>query len=277
MLLLFRLLKIRFIGAFVVIGLIATGNGDAVFAAAHAGLTATAKAVEVVEGLYKVTVTSAGADSTTGKNTEGGTSKSGKGPSEGKQSKGTPGAFKVTLTDNGTPVRWCAKTIDVVVNDSQAPAGARADLEEALRRVSALSGVNFDVVGDSNLIPDSRYHLRTGNPYPPVLVAWVNPSQTDVLDGNASAVATSNPISEDGKRRYVTGALAINVDHDVLYRPGFGSGMTRGNLYMHELGHILGLAHVDDADMLMNPIIGANSPDGFANGDRRGLLALTCR
>jgi hypothetical protein len=41
---------------------------------------------------------------------------------------------------------------------------------------------------------------------------------------------------------------------------------------LHELGHVMGLEHVDDPGQLMYPEIGA--PDGLAAGDLNGLQAL---
>jgi hypothetical protein len=52
--------------------------------------------------------------------------------------------------------------------------------------------------------------------------------------------------------------------------------MTRGNLYLHELGHVLGLGHVDSDDELMHSVLGGGSPNGFAAGDRRGIRSLRC-
>jgi hypothetical protein len=275
MMFLFRLLKIRYVGALLLIGIIASGNGEAVFTITRTALDATSKAVELAEGIYSAADKAAGAV-TKDTGAKPSSTIEGKEPSSAKGSNAEPGSFKISLSDGGEPVRWCASQVEVVINDSQAPAGARKDLEAALSRISALSGIRFVVVGESDRIPDKNYHLSPGSPYPPVLIAWAYESQTDMLNPNISAAAVANPAETDGGLRYVTGSLAINVDHDVLYRPGFGAGMSRGNLYLHELGHVLGLAHVDDESMLMNPTVGSRSPDGFAKGDRRGLLALGC-
>ena len=49
---------------------------------------------------------------------------------------------------------------------------------------------------------------------------------------------------------------------------------------LHELGHLAGLAHVDDPTQVMNPRSGEGSPTTYAGGDLRGLAtagAGTCR
>ena len=43
-------------------------------------------------------------------------------------------------------------------------------------------------------------------------------------------------------------------------------------MILHELGHVMGLEHVDDPVQLMYPEIGA--PDGLAAGDLNGLYQL---
>ena len=43
-------------------------------------------------------------------------------------------------------------------------------------------------------------------------------------------------------------------------------------MILHELGHVMGLEHVDDPRQLMYPEIG--TPDGLAAGDLNGLYEL---
>jgi hypothetical protein len=71
----------------------------------------------------------------------------------------------------------------------------------------------------------------------------------------------------------VTGEVVL--DRDVsLVRPGFGPGLTRGNLVQHELAHVIGLDHVQDRAQVMFPSISDRSPDGYGSGDRAGLAQL---
>ncbi len=42
---------------------------------------------------------------------------------------------------------------------------------------------------------------------------------------------------------------------------------------LHELGHAVGLAHVDDASQVMNPVIG-RAVTGYAAGDLSGLRGV---
>ena len=58
------------------------------------------------------------------------------------------------------------------------------------------------------------------------------------------------------------------------YRAGFGTGVRRGNLILHELGHVVGLNHVSNARLLMNPMLSSYTPNGYAAGDSAGLTVV---
>ena len=276
MMFLFRLMKIRYVGAILLIAIIASGNGEAALSITRTTFEATAQAIKVVGKIYAASENTAKIINKKEPEISNSIVANSK-PLARENSNAEPGSYKISLSAEGKPVSWCTSKIEVVINSAQAPAGARKDLETALRKMSAITGVRFDVIGESGRIPDKKYHLTEGSPYPPVLIAWAFASQTDMLNPRISASAVANPAETEVGVQYVTGSLAINIDHDVLYSPGFGAGMSRGNLYLHELGHVMGLAHVDDMSMLMSSTIGTKSPDGFAEGDRRGLKALGCK
>ena len=75
---------------------------------------------------------------------------------------------------------------------------------------------------------------------------------------------------------YVSGEVVFDTVQPVL-AAGFGPGLTRGNLVLHELGHVVGLDHVADRTQLMNAAIHEASPNGYATGDLAGLSLLGAR
>jgi predicted Zn-dependent protease len=48
----------------------------------------------------------------------------------------------------------------------------------------------------------------------------------------------------------------------------------RRSLYLHELGHALGLGHYSDTAQVMNPYVTSPPVTAYAAGDRTGLYAL---
>jgi hypothetical protein len=187
--------------------------------------------------------------------------------------------------DDGTPVRWDAcEPIDVVVSTVGAPAPVEpdaflADVEDALVDLRATSGLDLRVIGTSDEQPSSdRSTLSVdtdGSPrWAPVLVGWRAPGATelplrDTDRGIAMPVATGSP----GARQYVTGQVVLNRDRDDLVTGREDRSTSWGATVLHELAHILGLDHVEDADELLS-IHPGDGPVTLGPGDRAGLAAL---
>ena len=177
----------------------------------------------------------------------------------------------------GRPARWdpCAP-IGVVVNPAGMPRTAPADLAEALRRLGAASGLELVLEGESDEVPGSRRPAyqpeRYGDRWAPVLVGWVQPEQTDLLDGEGVlgvTVATALGSRDGGS--ILTAQVAMNASRPLV--DGFGPGLTQGEVLLHELAHAIGLGHVDDPGQVMYPQ-STNGRSDFGAGDRAGLAAL---
>jgi hypothetical protein len=185
--------------------------------------------------------------------------------------------------DDGQPLRFnpCAP-VRYTINPDGAPDGALADVHEAFRRAGAETGITFDYVGPTTEAHEriggagrlSYQPNRYGDAWAPVLVSFATEDDEPVLDGNVLGYggATSYWTSSSDPA-YVTGEIVLDRDL-ALVRPGFGPGMTRGNLVEHELGHVIGLDHVADRSELMYASISGQSPDGYGPGDRVGLSKL---
>lgn len=182
--------------------------------------------------------------------------------------------------DDGGPVRWdpCSP-IDLVVNPAGAYPGFLRDLDEAIAEVAEISGLQLRIVDDR---ADERPHARReaeqpdryGDGWAPVLVAFAQPGENDLplLDvdrGLAAPVA----VGAEGDRLYVTGQVVLNVDRGDLEPGSDARDGSWGATIRHELGHLVGLDHVDDEEQLMypHPVPG---PVTWEDGDRRGLRAL---
>lgn len=181
--------------------------------------------------------------------------------------------------DDGRPIRWDPCTpIDLVVATAGAPDGARDDLARAIDEVAAHSGLQLRVIGETDERPAARRDAyqpdRYGRRWAPVLVAWADPHENglslrDTDRGLAVPVAVGRP----GARVYVTGQVVLNARrHDL--RPGFGDRVDAwGSTLLHELAHLVGLAHVSGAEHLM-AVHPGEGPVELSPGDRAGLAAI---
>ena len=176
------------------------------------------------------------------------------------------------------PVRFNpCEPIHYVLNAALAPPGAVDDLQEAIRRLEAASGLTFVNDGASNeraeISRPRSQPERYGPRWAPVLIAWDHGERfrMDVTNPAGGQSAPVNTVS-------VTGLLIVNVDALADGRPlanGFGEGTTWGRVFMHELGHIVGLGHVARSDQLMFAELGVQrGPAEYHAGDLAGLRLI---
>jgi len=179
---------------------------------------------------------------------------------------------------DGSPLRWNpCDTIHYVINPSTAPDGSVEDVHEAVRQVSRITGIAFAYDGLSDEVPSRRrlplQRDRYGDRWAPVLIAWVDPDDTDIdFDRNgheaAAVAAPARPLT--GEELFVSGFIAMNIDDP--NPPGFGWPGAQGPVLLHELGHIMGLAHVETAGEIMQKAGGGVTE--YGPGDLEGLRKL---
>ncbi len=179
-------------------------------------------------------------------------------------------AFVVNTTD-GDPVGWDhCKAIHYVVN----PAGAPDQWEDIIRggvaEITDASGFDFQYDGTSIERGFDERVADTDDP-PPVLIAWADADEVPDLAGSTAGIGGSTPAPVRGRVEFVTGIVVLDTEaYDRMERRG--DGRSEQLILAHELGHVLGLDHVDDVDELMNAeYVGQ---DGFGPGDREGLQRL---
>lgn len=183
--------------------------------------------------------------------------------------------YRFTLQNpNGIPVHWDSCTSHgIVVNLDGAPDGAMRDLHEAVSRLNSATGQTFQIVGTTDSRPSPNWgKSRSSGSWAPILVAWA-PSKGSYLLSGGKAGATqpvwvNNP---DGTHHMVSGEIVFNTDYD--YQSGFPKGVpSQGTLMLHELGHLAGLAHVDDPNQVMYPKL--TDRGAYNTGDLAGLAQL---
>lgn len=194
-------------------------------------------------------------------------------------SEGGPFAFLNVQPSSDEPVAFDpCRPVTLVVDDRSAPNGSDGLLQEALDEVSTATGLRFVVEGETTEPASSSRRPvqvdRYGDRWAPVLVTWAYPDDFASLEGDVAGVGGGQAISRgDSPSVYVTGMVVLDApgSAEMLDRED-GRDQVRAIL-MHELGHLVGLDHVDDPSQLMSPV---NSGDvvTFQSGDLAGLALL---
>lgn len=182
-------------------------------------------------------------------------------------------SFAMMQPDHRGPVTWDrCQDVRYVVNPDGAPAGHLEIVAAAVADLERASGLRFRYDGTTD---DRTFEDRAG-PFgstAPVLVAWATPEEVPELAGEVAGVggAEARAVTPD-RLVYVTGMVVLDRDAFAAMgeRPG-GTGLQRA-VVEHELGHVLGLGHVDDPAQLM--YAETTGQRHLAAGDRDGLAEL---
>lgn len=193
------------------------------------------------------------------------------------QAPGASGPHAFEMTAGGAPVRRdpCSP-IQYVISGNEPFRGAGEMLTSAINEVSADSGLQFVYSGTSTEQPSEHraayQPVRYGKQWAPVLIAWTDAQVVPRLEGKVAGLGGGVKVTLEGQPRLVSGIVALDG-------PDLATGVLRPNgpiearaIILHELGHLVGLAHVSDPTQIMNPTTMPLAH--YASGDRQGLAVL---
>lgn len=193
--------------------------------------------------------------------------------------------FITTQADGERPVAYDpCRPVHYVVNDEDAPPGGAEALAAAVEEVAAATGLRFEDEGPTDERPGEDrepFQLdRYGDRWAPVVIWWARPERSPTLRGDVAGFAGSTsvvaPTGLVGPEAevYVTGTVVLDGPElaELLDAGPDGTAAARA-IIVHELGHLVGLDHVDDPDQLMHPETSGELTE-LGDGDRRGLAAL---
>lgn len=187
-------------------------------------------------------------------------------------------AFVARQDDGTTPVAYDpCRPVAVVLSPDGAPADAEALLVDALARMGEVTGLQFRYEGTTDELPGGAREAyqpdRYGDRWAPVLIGWRTPDQEPGLAGDVAGLggsASAGP--EGGPLAWVTGSVTLDGPEYAELAAGGDAEVGRAIL-LHELGHVVGLAHVWDSEQLMASTTTGEVLD-FADGDLAGLAQL---
>lgn len=182
-------------------------------------------------------------------------------------------AFLATQDGSDEPVGYDpCETIRIEINPDGAPDDHRELVDTALERISGATGLDLEVVGETDE-SDAANHGDgyVGSP-PPVLVAWLTEEDEPDLAGDVAGIGGSSSVRVAGRWRFTTGIVVLDREDFADIEDAPNGDAQRQAIVDHEFGHLVGLGHVDDPNELM--YAENTNQTTFGPGDLEGLGRL---
>lgn len=180
------------------------------------------------------------------------------------------------VAEDAEPVAWSpCRPIHYVVDTAGAPGDFTEQLRAAIGEVSEATGLVF--VEDGTTVEGADSHrdafqpARYGDRWAPVLVRFADADMVAdlaVAAGLTSTVAGQDP--RTGTAYWVSGWVYLNSS--LVSQPDADGVAAYYPILLHELGHLVGLDHVNDGAQLMYPTTGAALT--YQEGDLNGLAVV---
>ena len=202
---------------------------------------------------------------------------------------GQPTIFSGAISDsfrfsnhqsNGVdPATWSpCRPIHFVIRTANEPIEGPRILAEAFTQLSLATGFVFTNDGFTDEGPTENrppfQPQRYGDKWAPVLIVWA--TEDEVPDFGTDIVGEATPqhlTSPSGVVTYVSGTVAFDAAaiRRIAQQEGY---LAARSIAMHELAHLVGLAHVNDLSQVMAPRHQQHGPTEYQAGDIAGLARL---
>lgn len=188
---------------------------------------------------------------------------------------GLVGTYEFLNYHDQMPVTWSpCRPLRVVVDTARAPDDFVDWVSHVLAEASELTGLQIILDGTTServsFEREAYQPDRYGGRWAPVIIGFADEAEIPGLAGTIAGLGGSSALELGGSVGYVTGAVAI--DTTMLDYPRYAGEPGYVQVLRHEVGHMLGLDHVEDRDALMHP--SDSTRTSWGPGDRAGFAVL---
>ncbi len=191
----------------------------------------------------------------------------------------TTGNYAFMFEEGGEPVRFDpCRPIHYVYNAAGEPAGIGDLIAESVQSVSTATGLQFVFDGPTDEVASFDRRLfqpdRYGEGFAPMIIGWSNEAAIPELAGSITGLGGSSSVTGAwGDDRFLASGTVILDTKDIAGLLGTVAGRTLARaVIMHELAHVVGLAHVADPTEIMNA--SNTSLSEWGPGDLAGLAIV---
>lgn len=182
--------------------------------------------------------------------------------------------YAFLLANGDQPVAYSScKPIQVAVYPAGGPPDAEQLVREAVDRVRGVTGLDIRVIGSfGGHAPNWNFEAAPIGPNDPVSVSWQDGAAIAEMTSDTAGLGGSPVLTSPSGTQYrVAGTIALSRDYYRLLTQN-GDHAEAKAVLLHELGHVLGLGHVDSPRELMYD--GNNGQTDYGPGDLEGLRKL---
>ena len=173
--------------------------------------------------------------------------------------------------DCDTPITWSTDLTRVIASDGQV---AIDQMTSDLAKWGEVSGLEFQYVGEVPIVYDDSAYVVTSEQHPSdrhLYIAFLNDSDSSLLDSRTVGFASPTKVWKD-QREITEGSVVLSIDYVKRI-----NARKQSALYLHELGHALGLGHGTEQQDVMYYLVDTNNT--LSTADIQGMrnLIKACR
>ena len=168
--------------------------------------------------------------------------------------------------DCDTPVTWSMDTGRVTAADA---AIAKDQFTKDFEQWGKASGLDFQFVGEVPVVYDDTNYVVTSDVHPSarhIYVAFLQDAESTLLDKRTVGFASPTKVWKDSKE-ITEGSVVLSIDYVKKI-----NRTKQSALYLHELGHALGLGHGTSDQNVMYYLVDDNNT--LSPGDIEGIRNL---